>query len=454
MAKRGWIKTLATELDAWVAEGVISREQGERIRARYGGQAEYNRLSSSILILGAVLVGLGIILFIASNWQALGQVAKVGLIAAAIVAFNVVGYRWRERPGASPRVGEAFLLLGAIVYGAGIWLVAQIFQFPYNHADSVLAWIIGILPVVWLIRTWSVLVLAALLTPIWLIVLMADPSHQGIVSYLFLDNPTTSAFYRFLPLAGLVGAFAYRERNWIALTMTLLGLAIWLGRFSWVHLEAAGLPDLATQLQATGLFSTYGVALYALGMIHRTDETARFAQVYRLLALTFLLVGNFSLTFAHHYTGAEGAIAFTPVSLLVYAGLVGSAWIVGRGLAASGGTPSNEPALVLTMIACQFVGMHLAPAGSISVSIWFNLLLMGELLAFLYLSYRLRDEKLFRLALYGFAFEILGRYFDTFWTLLPRSFSFLVGGAVLIVGGIVMERKRKTLFHELPEVRS
>ncbi|PIQ83796.1 MAG: hypothetical protein COV75_05565 [Candidatus Omnitrophica bacterium CG11_big_fil_rev_8_21_14_0_20_63_9] len=454
MAKRGWVKTLATELDAWVADGVISREQGERIRARYGGQAEYNRLSSSILILGAILVGLGIILFITSNWQALGQIAKVGLIAAAIVAFNAVGYRWRERPGASPRVGEAFLLLGAIVYGAGIWLVAQIFQFPYNHADSVLAWIVGILPVVWLMRTWSVLVLASFLAPVWLIVLMADPSHQGIFSYLFLSNPTTSAFYRYLPLAALVGAFAYRERNWTALTMTLLGLAIWLGRFGWVHLESQGLPELSAQLQISALFATYGLALYALGMAHRDEAMGRFAQVYRILALVFLFVGNFSLTFAHHHTGAVGNITFTPVSLLAYAGLAGSAWGVNRWLGALRAGSSNEPTLLLMMIACQFIGMHLAPAGSILVSIWFNLLLIGELLAFLYLSYRLRDEKLFRLALYGFAFEILGRYFDTFWTLLPRSFSFLVGGAVLIAGGIIMERKRKALFHQPPEARS
>ena len=133
MPKRGWVKTLLKELDAWVADGLISASQRDRIQNRYGGQEEYNRLTSAVLILGAILIGLGVILFIASNWQAIGRPTKVGLIVAAIVAFNALGYAWRERPGASPRIGEAFLLLGAIVYGAGLWLIAQIFQFPYNH---------------------------------------------------------------------------------------------------------------------------------------------------------------------------------------------------------------------------------------------------------------------------------------------------------------------------------
>lgn len=453
MPRRGWVKSLGTELDAWVREGLISQEQRQRIQSRYGGQEAFTRLSSSILILGAILIGLGIILFIASNWQVLGRVAKVGIISAAIVTFNAIGYRWRERPGASPRVGEAFLLLGAIVYGAGIWLVAQIFQFPYNHADSVLAWIVGMLPVVWVMRAWSVLVLVSILAPVWLIVMMADPSHQGVFSYLFLSNPSASAFYRYLPLAAIVGMFAYRERNRTALTLTLLGLAVWLGRFGWMHLESLELSELSSALHISALFAAYGLALYAVGMAYRTDDAWPVASIYKLLALVFLLVGNFPLTFAHHQEGAYGSIMLTPVSGLVYAGLIGSALWIGRPLAARHHQTSNEPKLLLMMIACQLIGMHLAPAGSVSVSIWFNLLLIGELLAFLYLSYRLREEKLFRLALYGFAFEILGRYFDTFWTLLPRSFSFLVGGAILLAGGIIMERKRKALFHAVPEVQ-
>jgi uncharacterized membrane protein len=188
-------------------------------------------------------------------------------------------------------------------------------------------------------------------------------------------------------------------------------------------------------------------------MMHRAEgRVARFEPIYQLLALAFLFVGNFPLTFAHHYQAVAAATTLTPVAWLSCAGLAASAAWMGWQLQ-HGSETSREAAILLAIVAGQFIGMPLVLVGALGVSIWFNLVLIAELLAFLYLSYRLREDGLFRLALYGFAAEILGRYFDTFWTLLPRSFSFLVGGIVLIAGGILMERKRKTLFRAHPEAR-
>ena len=48
---------------------------------------------------------------------------------------------------------------------------------------------------------------------------------------------------------------------------------------------------------------------------------------------------------------------------------------------------------------------------------------------------------------------ILVRYFDFFWDLLPRSLFFMVGGLILVLGGIALEKKRrqlKTKFAAIP----
>ena len=40
---------------------------------------------------------------------------------------------------------------------------------------------------------------------------------------------------------------------------------------------------------------------------------------------------------------------------------------------------------------------------------------------------------------------IVVKYFDFFWDLLSRSLFFMVGGLILVLGGIALERKRRQL---------
>jgi uncharacterized membrane protein len=44
-----------------------------------------------------------------------------------------------------------------------------------------------------------------------------------------------------------------------------------------------------------------------------------------------------------------------------------------------------------------------------------------------------------------FFLNILSRYFDIFWKMLPRSLLFIVGGILLILGAIFAERKRREM---------
>ncbi len=65
-----WITQVLPEL---VREGLITADQAERIRARYAAdpQRSGNRMLLVFAILGSLLVGLGIILIIAHNWDEL-----------------------------------------------------------------------------------------------------------------------------------------------------------------------------------------------------------------------------------------------------------------------------------------------------------------------------------------------------------------------------------------------
>jgi uncharacterized membrane protein len=75
----------------------------------------------------------------------------------------------------------------------------------------------------------------------------------------------------------------------------------------------------------------------------------------------------------------------------------------------------------------------------------FNLLFFAGMLWLLYAGMHTDDRFLVNLAFVFFGLTLLTRYFDTFWTLLNRSYFFMVGGLLLIAGGYALERKRRQI---------
>jgi uncharacterized membrane protein len=44
-----------------------------------------------------------------------------------------------------------------------------------------------------------------------------------------------------------------------------------------------------------------------------------------------------------------------------------------------------------------------------------------------------------------FVLDVIARYFDFFWKLLPRSIFFIIGGIMLLLGGVILEKKRRKI---------
>ena len=440
MVSKSWVKGLIKELNSLVEAKIIGPEQADRIRAKYSKQLEYNKLLSSIFILGSILVGLGLILFIASNWLYLGKIFKISLVFAFIIGFNLLGYLFRFEKKNLPKLGDALLFLGAVCFGAGIWLIAQVFQIPYNYANGLLFWILGILPIIVFFRSKSILVLASILTPIWLIVVIAN-------------NPL-SIFYPFLLLFTVILDLAYREKQKAALIISLLGLGIWLQHFLYIQLRGIAVSLTSMHLLYTNMFIAYGFILYYIGMLHiYHKDIARFSIIYKLLGIIFILFNNFSLTFTYHY---GTSFSFTKTSIVTVHPTLASSIIYILYLAAlmissgyvfstQSARENREARIIFVFLVFQFICMHLGLLYNNIVSLSYNILLFAEAVTFLYIGYLVLEELIFRIALYMFALDIFTRYFDTFWKLLPRSIFFMAGGLILILGGVYTEGKRKSV---------
>lgn len=95
-----------------------------------------------ILTIGAILVGAGIFSFIAANWTGMAKVSKILVIFVSMIVSYGAGWYFKEKLKLL-KTGETFILLGSIIYGAGIFLIGQMFNIRSNWPDAFLLWMIG-----------------------------------------------------------------------------------------------------------------------------------------------------------------------------------------------------------------------------------------------------------------------------------------------------------------------
>lgn len=123
----------------------------------------HKKTISIILIVGAILVGAGIFSFIAANWQGASKVVKLLIIILAMLISHASGWYLMEKYSYK-KTGEALILLGSIIFGAGLFLVAQIFNIRANWPDGFVLWMVGVLFLAYVINSYVQYALAIILS--------------------------------------------------------------------------------------------------------------------------------------------------------------------------------------------------------------------------------------------------------------------------------------------------
>ncbi|WP_028871506.1 DUF2157 domain-containing protein [Psychroserpens burtonensis] len=151
---------LIKDLPDLVTNDVISQDVASKIEQYYLAKQQQapNRLFAVFGVLGSLLVGLGIILILAHNWDNFPRGAKTILaflplvIGQCIVAFSILKKKsvaWKEASG-------TFLFF---TIGSSIALVSQIYNIPGNLSTYILTWIILSLPLIYLLKSNTVAIL-------------------------------------------------------------------------------------------------------------------------------------------------------------------------------------------------------------------------------------------------------------------------------------------------------
>ncbi|MCX6998660.1 MAG: DUF2157 domain-containing protein [Kiritimatiellaeota bacterium] len=167
MADKNQHRWLQGEVQDWVREGLVAPEQADAIRRRYPLPAEGPAWGVIIFSsIGAVIAGLGIILLFAYNWAAIPKAAKLAMVFGALGGLHGAGLRLFL---ATPQrnLGEGLCLLGTMLFGAGLWLVAQIYHIEEHYPTAFLVWGLGAAALALAMPSIPQALLATVLLSIW-----------------------------------------------------------------------------------------------------------------------------------------------------------------------------------------------------------------------------------------------------------------------------------------------
>lgn len=182
MGKNTYRKWLYQELMKWVDEGLVTPENGKIIAARYQLSAQGSSLVTYMFcnIIGAIMVGLGVLLYIAYSWEAMAQTSRLWT-SVAVLGFSQLlnlGIIWTKRQGSGLAEG-AGIFHGIVVFSV-IMALAQTFYLGASTAGYILMGLLMILPMMYLLRSSSLTVLYVVMTIVYGLQFDVDQIWGGV----------------------------------------------------------------------------------------------------------------------------------------------------------------------------------------------------------------------------------------------------------------------------------
>ncbi len=382
---------LATEIQSWIREGLVSAEQGARILARYPPEAGWlSRPAALFGFIGGGLVAAGLALVIAHNWEAIHRWVKLGGLVALMLAAHWGGLRVRERGYIA--IGEGLAVIGGAMLLLGIALIGQIYNLSGRPADAVELWWLLLLPAAYALPS---LALGAL-------------AYGGIVAWFFMQAT---------------------DRG------TLLGGALQRAPILW-----------------SVAFGTLGLVLLGLGMLHGDGVYRRLRQLLEqagiALTLTVLIVLGFPFYRELNLDSCRCAsVAIGVWTLLGVAGLL----IGTRRLPdAPPGARRSCLALLLLLPLCLAAVQVLVARGA-PLYVWNALryaswaLTFGVSLGLVLFGGRWGRTSWINWGVVSLLAQALVRYLDLFGTMLQTSALFFSSGALVLGLGWALEGMRRRM---------
>lgn len=139
---------LKQELGNWENKNLITAEQRKKILEGYRAPSAVPRIQV-FLSLGILLVAIGAVSFVASNWTFLPRLLQVSLLSASFLTADFMGLLLKEH---YQKTSRALFYLGSALFGVTLFLVAGIYHVTLSPAWLMILWSIALAPKIFLFQ--------------------------------------------------------------------------------------------------------------------------------------------------------------------------------------------------------------------------------------------------------------------------------------------------------------
>jgi uncharacterized membrane protein len=396
---------LAEEIAAWQREGIVDARVARRILQRYRvatpavedevDAAARGRSATIFGTFGAILVGLGAILFVASNWEGMDRLARLALLVAALILSAALAFLLKRSGHA--RIGAALVLVNTLVFGASVFFVGQTYHVRVGDPLLFLLWAFGAVAMALAATSRPSLFLGIAALVAWYWSLMIDwgamrwPGYQG-------------------------GPDALAAPAVVGLGVLLLAAARFAARTTF------GRPFVLV-MAITGLLLAFAT-IFVLSFEFIWEQLGRSANMNS---------GDFVMPLFRW-----SVIAILIGSVLAAAGAAWRANWARSAIIEAAGLIGIEAVITLVIV------LHPLPS-ALAYAIFFDVVALGAIAWAVQIGLASGREAFINAALVLFGLLVLARYFDFFGTLLDRSIGFIGAGVLLIVVGYALDRSRRLL---------
>ena len=378
--------------------GLITDEQRRKIIERFQLKEDSSGDFLAIIsIVGAILIAAGIALLISAHWNEIPHGVKIAAGLLLMLGFHAGGWWLREVQGKYRKTGEALHFIGSCLFLANIALIGQIYNIVSRPPNAFLLWWIGIAALPWLLRSKVQHVLLLITFGIWFCL---EVNERG--GLIYCESERQILLYALLGLVYLGAGYCLRR-----------------GTFS----EFAGVTE------KLGLFA-FLIFVYPLtwkdffGGWDNPEIQQWFFPALAVFALLLLVAGFRNLTALTRQWRWTWFAAFAGMTIFMTTVWFGC-WQLDRA-----------------------AGTHYHWGESWSY-------LVGTLALFVFCLLQIqvglqkRSPFLVNLGITFIALDIVAAYCSLFGSMARTGVTFLISGIFLIVFGVYLEKKRRTLMKQI-----
>jgi hypothetical protein len=434
---RSFRENLRDELPGLVKGAVVDAATADRLTRHYALDALGDRHATRkvvLALLGCLLVGAGIILLFAHNWDQLSRPmrAAVSLGQLAIVQ-AIAGYIVLRRPDSvAGREGIGALLTLSV--GAAIALISQTYHLGGELGDFMLVWVAMSVPIMYVLPARSVATLVLLASPVLAFARARDLDH---------------GFAYWVVLAATLPALSPREHAGGSGGLTLLA------RWAFVAtLPIAAGPLIAEQSGGSWLpfYAGLAASCVALGVVLENGASAArrpfsiaggLGTVALLLALSYDDVVDEVLSSGTNYYGYAELPGWTSLAAACAAVLaVGIAAALTRNVLRA----RDEAALALlggNAVSMLIFGLAHARVSEELLAILASGALLALGGALLSLGWRAHSASLANKGLGVLTVLFVARFFDSELSFVVRGIGFVALGVAFLVINVMISRQKE-----------